>query len=93
MNPHPKTTPRPNVKVDWSGFAIPKQAVKLTGAAYSKFKTAVLKRDGYRCKWCGKKFKANELTIHHKIKRSILRLDTLENAETVCIICHMKETP
>jgi len=91
MTAFPKIKPRSKDPVDWSGFAIPKKAVKLEGYSYTKFKAQVLKRDFNRCKRCGKTFKPRELTIHHKIKRSHLRLDTLENAETVCLPCHMKE--
>ena len=91
MKPHPKTKHKPDGPVQWEGFAIPKKSVKLTGASYAKFKAGVIKRDKYRCKRCGKRFKANELTIHHKIKRSHLRLDTPDNAETLCLRCHVFE--
>ena len=91
MKPYPKPKKRKKVKVDWTGFAIPKTEVRLEGHAYKKFKDEVIARDGYRCKNCGNKFKRNELTLQHKIKRSIIRLDTKENCDTWCIVCHMTE--
>lgn len=91
MTPNPKTKKIKKPRVDWAGFAVPKHAVKLEGAAYAKFKKEVLKRDRYICQNCKKKYHPRELTIHHKIKRSILRLDIASNAETICIFCHIKE--
>ena len=91
MNPQPKNKKRKKVPVDWTGFEVPKKAVKLTGHAYYKFKKELLERDRYICQNCKKKFHHAELTVQHKIKRSILRLDTLENCETWCIYCHINE--
>jgi len=90
--PDPKIKPRRKLPVDWTGFAVPKQAVNLgKGHAYSKFKKQVMLLQNYTCRACLKKFKPRQLTIDHVIKRSILRLDTFENCNLLCLPCHMKK--
>ena len=76
--------------IDWAGFKFPKRdKVKFTGVEYEKFKNRVFERDGWRCQnlSCGSR---RNLTLHHKIKRSKVRLDTMENCITLCVKCHDK---
>jgi len=74
--------------VEWTGFKFPKQgAVKLEGEEYLRFKNRVFERDGWKCRNPECKSRRN-LTLHHKIKRSKLRLDTMENCITLCVKCH-----
>lgn len=91
MRPHPKPQKRKKVRIDWSGFAIPKLSVKREGYEYTKFKNGVIESRGKRCEWCKKPKHRRELTLHHKTKRSKLRLDTPENVEVVCLDCHIEE--
>lgn len=71
----------------WRPFAAsPKrQKIKLTGEAYQRLKLQVFTRDKWRCRRCGERL---PLTVHHLIKRSDLRLDTLENCLSLCVGCH-----
>jgi 5-methylcytosine-specific restriction endonuclease McrA len=55
--------------------------VKKEGAEYWKFKQEVHEADGWLCKVCNRH---RPLTVHHIIKRSKLRLDTMENCVSVC---------
>ena len=74
--------------VDWKGFVFPKErAVKLEGEDYDRFKNKIFERDGWRCRNPQCRSRRN-LTLHHKIKRSRLRLDTEENCMTLCAFCH-----
>ena len=59
--------------------------VKLTGDAYQAFKREVHEADNWRCTICGR---ITALTVHHLIKRSQLRLDTLENCISACVDDH-----
>ena len=62
---------------------------KLEGKEYEKFRTKVFERDNWKCRnvFCGSR---KNLTPHHYIKRSKVRLDTMENVITLCISCHIK---
>lgn len=91
MPPHPKPSKRKKVHVDWSGFAVPKKAVKLTDPEYSKFKQGIIKARKGICARCGKKFPARCLTLEHITKRSILRLDIEKNIELLCINCAIEK--
>ena len=70
--------------------AIPKQSVKYTGKDYTEFRRKVLVFDKYTCVFCLVRFQDNELSLHHKLRRSRLRLDTIENCYTCCLACHIK---
>ena len=61
--------------------------VKLTGIEYIKFQREIFGRDGWTCRNPNCRSHKN-LTIHHKRKRSKLRLDIPENCITLCIDCH-----
>ena len=83
----PKPT-RPKQRVDYTQMAIPKQGqVIKKGKAYEAICRAVLARDHGRCVVCGS---SENLTPHHKVKRSRGRMDTLNNMETLCVECHRK---
>jgi 5-methylcytosine-specific restriction endonuclease McrA len=65
---------------------IPKKGkVKLTGREYKSWHTAILERDQWKCRRCEGR---RNLQVHHIIKRSTLRLDTMENGLTLCFECH-----
>lgn len=61
--------------------------VKLTGIDYIKFQREIFERDNWTCRNPNCNSRKN-LTIHHKIKRSKLRLDIPGNCITLCSICH-----
>lgn len=62
--------------------------VKLTGAAYKKLQLAVFAADLYRCKVC---HHAKPLQMHHMIRHSKQRLDTVENCISLCARDHELE--
>jgi 5-methylcytosine-specific restriction endonuclease McrA len=59
--------------------------VVLKGDAYRAVVNQCYQRDKWKCRKCESR---TNLTPHHLIKRSDLRLDTLENLCTLCIRCH-----
>jgi 5-methylcytosine-specific restriction endonuclease McrA len=66
--------------------SIPKQIrLRLDPVGYERLRQQVLRRDGWRCQWCGTM--AN-LEVHHKQFRSHSGADSKENLVTVCIACH-----
>ena len=74
--------------IDWEGFKFPKQrSVKLEGEEYRKFKKHIFTRDNWMCRNPACRSRRN-LTLHHKIRRSKVRLDTEENCLTLCVECH-----
>jgi len=89
--PHPKPEKKKRPRIDWTGFLFPKKSVKLSNYEYHKLKKQILKDYDYICQKCKKRYHPGEFTLHHKTKRSILRLDTPENCEPWCIYCHIKE--
>lgn len=90
MKPNPKPKKHRRKKIDWEGFAVPKQSIKLSPYEYSKLKASVHKRDN----WlrlnpnCTELYDGPDLEIHHIIPRGRLRLDTAENMATLCHVCH-----
>ena len=58
---------------------------RLKGDTYREFAQEILRRDGYRCRYCGS---MKGLTIHHLTKRSQLGGDTPGNTLTLCVPCH-----
>jgi len=62
--------------------------IKLGKQAYHRLMKQVLERDGWRCRKCGS---LENLQIHHKMKRSQLGNDSLDNLVTLCVHCHMAE--
>jgi len=61
--------------------------VKLDGEEYERFRRSVFDRDGWKCRnpFC----RSNVgLSVHHIVKRSKIRLDTMENCIALCVACH-----
>ena len=64
----------------------PKTVVsRLEPVEYENLRQQVLRRDRWRCQWCGAM--AN-LEVHHKAFRSHSGHDSEENLITLCSICH-----
>ena len=61
--------------------------LKLKPGTYAQLCRQVLVRDGWRCQICGG---ASELQVHHRLFRSALGGDRLENLITLCALCHRK---
>jgi len=62
--------------------------IKLGKQVYRRLTKRVLERDGWRCVRCGS---LENLQIHHKIRRSQLGSDSLDNLVSLCAYCHMEE--
>jgi 5-methylcytosine-specific restriction endonuclease McrA len=62
--------------------------IKLGKQIYRRLMKRVLERDEWRCQKCGS---LENLQVHHKIKRSQLGNDSLDNLVTLCAYCHMGE--
>ena len=62
--------------------------IKLGIRVYRRIMKRVLERDDWRCQKCGS---LENLQIHHKIKRSQMGDDSLENLQTLCAHCHIEE--
>ena len=64
----------------------PKTArLRLDPASYETLRQQVLRRDGWRCQFCGAR--AN-LEVHHQQFRSQSGHDSEENLITLCVCCH-----
>lgn len=61
--------------------------VRLAGDDYREVVRQCYARDHWQCVRCQTR---QHLTPHHLVKRSDLRLDTLENLVTLCVECHRK---
>jgi 5-methylcytosine-specific restriction endonuclease McrA len=59
--------------------------IVLKGDEYRALVNRCYQRDGWKCRKCECR---TNLTPHHLIKRSDIRLDTLANLCTLCIRCH-----
>ncbi|MBW2178793.1 MAG: HNH endonuclease [Deltaproteobacteria bacterium] len=90
MKPDPKNKHKKKKPVDWTGFAYPKLAVKLSPYEYSKLKQRVHALDGWHCvnPNCSEIYRRSELHFHHIVPRGRLRLDISENGVTLCPACH-----
>jgi 5-methylcytosine-specific restriction endonuclease McrA len=64
------------------------QRIKLGRQIYRRLMKRVLERDEWRCQKCGS---LENLQVHHKIKRSQLGNDSVDNLVTLCAYCHMGE--
>ena len=62
--------------------------IKLTGKAYANLRQKVFRLDGYKCRVCGS---ISNLTPHHMIRRSKIRLDIIENLLSLCLRCNQLE--
>jgi 5-methylcytosine-specific restriction endonuclease McrA len=54
-------------------------------AEYQDLHRRVLKRDGWRCQFCGAR---TQLQVHHLQSRAQLGADVEDNLFTVCAACH-----
>jgi len=59
--------------------------LRLEPASYENLRQQVLRRDGWRCQFCGA---MSNLEIHHKEFRSQSGDDDEENLMTLCARCH-----
>jgi 5-methylcytosine-specific restriction endonuclease McrA len=59
--------------------------LKLPLAQYQALRNQVLRRDGWRCQFCGM---SNNLHVHHVKSRSSLGDDEIQNLITLCANCH-----
>jgi len=59
--------------------------LQLDPQLYESLRQQVLRRDDWRCQWCGK---MSNLEIHHQDFRSHSGDDSEENLMTVCAACH-----
>jgi 5-methylcytosine-specific restriction endonuclease McrA len=64
----------------------PKQPrLRLDSELYDQLRNEVLRRDGWRCQFCGS---MRSLEVHHKDFRSHSGEDSQENLITLCNTCH-----
>lgn len=61
------------------------------GKVSNKIRFAIYKRDGYRCKMCGKSGDNNDLEIDHIIPISKGGKSTFDNLQTLCHDCNVKK--
>jgi 5-methylcytosine-specific restriction endonuclease McrA len=61
------------------------ERLRLDPASYETLRQQVLRRDGWRCQFCGAR--AN-LEVHHQQFRSHYGNDSEENLITLCASCH-----
>jgi len=59
--------------------------LRLDPIAYDDLRQQVLRRDGWRCQFCGA---MTNLEVHHKQFRSHSGRDAEENLITLCFACH-----
>ena len=52
---------------------------------YEQLRQQVLRRDGWRCQWCGA---ISNLEVHHREFRSHSGDDSEQNLITLCSACH-----
>ena len=62
-----------------------KNRVVLSQADFVALRFKVFDRDGWECRWCGKR---RDLTVHHILARSGGGGDVEENLITLCNACH-----
>ncbi len=63
------------------------EATRLDSPAYEELRHMILRRDGWRCQYCGA---MSNLEIHHQQFRSQQGQDTDENLITLCSRCHTR---
>ena len=59
--------------------------LRLDRCSYETLHGQVLRRDGWRCQFCGS---LRDLQVHHMQSRSLLGDDAEENLITLCARCH-----
>jgi 5-methylcytosine-specific restriction endonuclease McrA len=64
----------------------PKQPrLRLDPQDYDRLRREVLRRDGWRCQWCGA---ISNLEVHHREFRSRSNDDSEQNLIVLCAACH-----
>ena len=58
---------------------------RLDPLSYESLRQQILRRDGWRCQWCGA---MTNLEVHHREFRSQSGSDSEENLITLCAECH-----
>jgi 5-methylcytosine-specific restriction endonuclease McrA len=58
---------------------------RLDPVSYENLRQQILRRDGWRCQWCGS---MSNLEVHHKRFRSHSGDDSERNLITMCTECH-----
>jgi 5-methylcytosine-specific restriction endonuclease McrA len=61
--------------------------LRLDPCSYEALHGQVLRRDGWRCQFCGS---LRDLQVHHMQSRSLLGDDAEENLITLCVRCHQQ---
>ena len=70
---------------------IPREYAPVSGEL--KFsRRSILKRDRFRCQYCGHKFESHELTYDHVIPRSCNGKTVWTNIVTACIECNKNKS-
>ena len=62
-----------------------KARLKLPAGEYAPLRAQALKRDEWRCQFCGS---SNNLHVHHQRSRGRGGDDCLQNLITLCVNCH-----
>jgi len=62
------------------------------GTTWERIREAVLLRDGYRCKRCGRAPGRSNLEVHHIVPKHRGGRDVSENLATACRRCHIELT-
>jgi 5-methylcytosine-specific restriction endonuclease McrA len=60
---------------------------RLDPLSYKRLRYQVLRRDGWRCQFCGT---MSNLEVHHREFRSHSGADLEENLFTLCATCHAR---
>lgn len=76
-------------------FIVPQVIMKICGHfpryAIKYSRKNIFARDGYRCAYCGKQFKSEDLSIEHIVPRSRGGKSTWENTITACLECNHRK--
>lgn len=66
-------------------MGIHSKPLRLDPVAYEDLRQQILRRDSWRCQWCGT---MSNLEVHHQQSRSYAGSYTKENLITLCSACH-----
>jgi 5-methylcytosine-specific restriction endonuclease McrA len=66
-----------------------KDYIRITRRSISPTRKNILKRDGYRCQYCGTK--SGPMTVDHVIPRTMGGKDTWENLVCACVKCNTRK--
>jgi 5-methylcytosine-specific restriction endonuclease McrA len=70
-----------------SGSDLDQKPIRLDAASYELLRQEILRRDGWRCQFCGT---MSNLQIHHQQFRSREGADLESNLITLCADCHSR---